>query len=128
MNIQVFYTDGNYETFTCPALDFRQGYMIDNQRLILSDWREKGIRIDRSFWPLPDEDAEGDGYKICDPITIVEAKHLETISLVIVDGMVALKRDDEGELVLATEENDEIYDEEEILDSADQADDEELAE
>lgn len=121
MNIQAFYVDGNYETFTFPALDFRQGYMIDNQRLVMEDWKEQGIRVDRCFWPVPDEDVGSEGLIICEPTVIITARQLDILLLLVVDGVAILRRDVFGELAMMTaEESDQ-----EILDVSIAADDEE---
>lgn len=121
MNIQAFYIDGNYETFSFPALDFRQGYMIDNQRLVMDDWKEQGIRVDRCFWPVPDEDVGSEGLIICEPTVIVTARQLDILLLLVVDGIAILKRDAFGELMMMTAEEDD----QEALDDSIVADDEE---
>lgn len=114
MNIQVFYIDGNYETFSFPALDFRQGYMIDNQRLVMENWKEQGIRVDRCFWPIPDEDVGAEGLIICEPTVIIAARQLDILLLLVVDGIAILKRDVFGELMMVAGEDD---DQENIGDS-----------
>lgn len=106
MNIQVFYIDGNYETFSFPALDFRQGYMIDNQRLVMEDWKEQGVRVDRCFWPVPDEAVGNEGLIICEPTVIVTARQLDILLMLVVDGVAILKRDVFGELAMMTVEED----------------------
>ena len=91
MKIQAYYADGTYEEFSMPELNFAQGYLIDNQRLIMTDWETEGVRVDRAFWPTPDEEGEPGGMQICNPITLVEPAQLEHLQLVIVDGKTILE-------------------------------------
>lgn len=99
MNVQVFWENGNYDSFSGPPMVFGEGYLIDNQQFVMEDFKDKGLRFERSFWATPDEDEEGEGFRVCDARLIVSPEELERVELVVVDGIAFLGRDENGILV-----------------------------
>lgn len=106
MHIQVFYDNGDYETFDTPPMPYDNGaYTVENNYLRLSSVffapaaGDMKMSLERCFWsavPENEEDnqKESKAWQVDYPSHLLEPRHLEGVLAIVVDGIVMAARCD----------------------------------
>ncbi len=94
--LEVYYENGDYDSFSSTLLPFGDGYLIENERLLLdiNTIEEEGIIWERDFFTSEDEDPEQDG-KMIHRMQIVKPSELDKIALITLNGKPYIARDGE---------------------------------
>lgn len=102
MNIQIFYDNGNYETFSTPPMSFEEGrYTIENTFLQLTEMlnakteEDMRITLERCYWTVEDGEGKEDfteGYQVDVPARILKSSELAAVLAIVVDGICMIAR------------------------------------
>lgn len=104
MHIQVFYDNGNYETFSTPSMPFEEGrYTVEDTFLQFTDLlkapsqEEMALRLERCYWTVEDEEnkkKDSGGFRVDVPARLLNSSELQAVLAIVVDGMCMLARCD----------------------------------
>lgn len=94
--LEVYYENGDYDSFSSTVLPFGDGYLLENERIILdvNTILEDGIIWERDFFASEEEDPEQDG-KIIHRMQIVKPAELEKVALIALNGKPYIAREDD---------------------------------
>lgn len=101
MNVQINYLNGDIDCFSAPAMSLEQGYIIQNDHLIINPkslW-EKGLVWERDYFTYEDTDPTKKGLHL-ETITILPVEQLKQVRSIDIDGNTYLVNL-EGEFVFA---------------------------